>query len=579
MNIQEAILNEQARYLHRNLLPTGVFNGIVATAVVVLFDQGLHAAYRAAFMTMFAALALASAVLWRSFRLAAYTPAEALRLLRLSAWLHVLWSVFWTGVIYALFDANRNMAFFCAVLVTGVGSIFSLSLYLPAFAANLLPMALTSLYVVGRQATMSDPMWITLQLYLPIILAFAWRFNRFTLASLRLRFDNAALVAELTIQREAAESAVQAKSIFLAAASHDLRQPMHALGLFLSSLQRTVLSAKQRELVTHIETSTNAARTMLDTLLDFSKLEAGSVMAHPIAFPLQAMLHKLENEFAVQAERKDLVYRSRDTDIIAYADPSLLELVLRNLISNAIRYTESGGLLIACRRRTDAVTVEVWDTGVGIPASQHRDIFREFYQLANPERDRNKGLGLGLAIVDGLMRTMGLPITVASVPGRGSVFRVTLPLGTAPDDAQPVAPARPAPARQLAGRRVLLVDDDQAVRLAMMELLDGWGCHCLTMESMEEAVDALSVFTPELVITDYRLRGHRTGQEVLAAIGAHLRHPVPAIVVTGDTAPQRLRDAQASGAVLLHKPVAPAALLAAMTMLLHDAAEAVPMAS
>ncbi len=579
MNIKEAILNEQARYLHRNLLPTGVFNGIVATAVVVLFDQGLHAAYRAAFMTMFAALALASAVLWRSFRLAAYTPAEALRLLRLSAWLHVLWSVFWTGVIYALFDANRNMAFFCAVLVTGVGSIFSLSLYLPAFAANLLPMALTSLYVVGRQATMSDPMWITLLLYLPIILAFAWRFNRFTLASLRLRFDNAALVAELTIQREAAESAVQAKSIFLAAASHDLRQPMHALGLFLSSLQRTVLSAKQRELVTHIETSTNAARAMLDTLLDFSKLEAGSVMAHPIAFPLQAMLHKLEIEFAVQAERKDLVYRSRDTDVIAYADPSLLELVLRNLISNAIRYTESGGLLIACRRRADTVTVEVWDTGVGIPASQHRDIFREFYQLANPERDRNKGLGLGLAIVDGLMRTMGLPITVASVLGRGSVFRVTLPLGTAPADAQPVAPALPAPARQLAGRRVLLVDDDQAVRLAMMELLDGWGCHCLTMESMEEAVDALSVFTPELVITDYRLRGHRTGQEVLAAIGAHLRHPVPAIVVTGDTAPQRLRDAQASGAVLLHKPVAPAALLAAMTMLLHDAAATVPMAS
>lgn len=418
------------------------------------------------------------------------------------------------------------------------------------------------------------PMFLGTPLYLFVLIVFARNYARMARHSIALRFENVELIAQLRdqtaraghAQREA-EEANRAKSVFLASASHDLRQPLHALGLFLVSLARTPLDARQRQLLDHIEASSGAAREMLNTLLDFSKLEAGVVVPRPRPFRLQPLLHKLENEFAPQANARGLVYRTRDTTATLFGDPTLVELILRNLIANAIRYTRTGGLLVACRQRRFHVSIEVWDTGMGIPAAQQRAIFREFHQLGNPERDQRKGLGLGLAIVEGLARTMQTAVTLASTPERGSVFRLRLPLAwNSPDET-----VHPAVAMRLDGLRVLVIDDDAAIREAMAGLLAVWNCPSRTAETEEDALALVDGFEPDLILADYRLRGHRTGHEAIAAIRERTgRSTLPAILITGDTAADRLRNVHAGGTTLLHKPVVPGELHTAISALLHD---------
>jgi two-component system, sensor histidine kinase len=430
----------------------------------------------------------------------------------------------------------------------------------------------------------TDSAYLALQLGIPlflvVLLLFAHNHYRVIRHSIELRFENLDLVERLQEQRQRAEEAGRAKMVFLASASHDLRQPLHALNLFTVTLRRTALSGRQSELLGHIEASAGAAREMLNALLDFSKLEAGVVKPHPVAVRLQTLFRRLEDEFAPQADDKGLIYRTRDTPILVQTDPQLLELILRNFISNAIRYTETGGLLIDTRWRGNRAVVEVWDTGIGIPASQHKAIFREFHQLGNPERDRRKGLGLGLAIVDGLAQALGVKIEVASRPGRGSVFRVWLPLAReAPPHTAHATPGHTSPIRaQLLppGLRVLVIDDDPAILLAMGELLRGWQLNCVCCETEEEALAQVAHQAPALVIADYRLRSHRTGQQALDAIHQQLGRMLPAIILTGDTAPDRLREALASSAVLMHKPVDVEQLYATMLQLLTPAAAPAP---
>ncbi|MYM84251.1 response regulator [Duganella sp. FT50W] len=435
-------------------------------------------------------------------------------------------------------------------------------------------------YVLSRVLPLGVVLWrvgdvylaLATALFMTLILGVRKSYYQVSARSIQLRFQNDALIAQLRQQsditdqaRLEAERANRAKSVFLACASHDLRQPMHALGLFLVALGRTDLSAKQTELVGHVAASAGAAREMLNTLLDFSRVEAGVIVAQPVPVAIQALLRKLDSEFAPQARAKRLRYRTRDSDAVVLADPLLLEMVMRNLIANALRYTERGGVLVACRRRGDGVVLEVWDTGIGIPAAQHADIFREFHQLANPERDRQKGLGLGLAIVQGLLAAMGLRISLASRVARGSVFRVPLPGADLPAVATGVLSADPpGTGPSLAGLRLLVVDDDHLSRVVLNEILSGWGCHCRALSALDEVRSALQDFLPDLVITDFRLRDQRTGNDVLATIEDELGRVVPAIVLTGDTAPERLREARASGAILLHKPVDAEALRAAL---------------
>jgi len=393
--------------------------------------------------------------------------------------------------------------------------------------------------------------------------------DRATRRSIAIKLENDRLVNELRAEsqralaaQEAAEQADRDKSRFLAAASHDLRQPLHALGLFLESLQRSPLNDHQRTVLGHAHAASGAAAEMLTTLLDYSRLEAGVVKVRPDAFAVQPLLTALEQEFGAQADTAGLVYRTRETSAAAYADRSLVGLVMHNFISNALRYTTEGGVLIACRTRGKRLALEVWDTGQGIPRSEWDNIFKEFHQLGNPERDRRKGLGL--AIVQRLAREMHTSVQVLSQPGRGSVFRLWLDRwqGALEDEAAPAPDAR-----SLVGLKVLAIDDDEAVRMGMRSLLQSWGCQCITAESGAQALDCLEELTPDLIITDFRLRHEETGKQVLQALRAYLGAPVPAIIMTGDTSPQRLRDAQSTSALLLHKPVSTSQLHSAMVQL------------
>ena len=345
------------------------------------------------------------------------------------------------------------------------------------------------------------------------------------------------------------------------------------MGLFLEALSRSEMSAQQLTVLDHAHSASTAASEMLTTLLDFSRLEAGVVKSQPKAFLLQPMISKLEQEFGLQADARELVYRTRDTTLAAMADPNLTDLVLRNFISNAIRYTDTGGVLVACRQRGSNVVVEVWDTGIGIAHDHQAEVFKEFHQLGNPERDRRKGLGLGLAIVERISAAMDAQVTLRSQPARGSVFRLWLPLyaGVVVHDRENTQVDK-----SLKGMRVLVIDDEEPVRLGMQELLDSWGCVCHTADELSSALKCVALLPmaeqPDVILADYRLREGATGGQAIAALRAYLtmrgHEPVvPAIIITGDTAPERLREARGTDAGVLHKPVSASALQQALLQL------------
>ena len=431
-----------------------------------------------------------------------------------------------------------------------------------AFVTTMLVLVAINIWMLG------DPAFTALGIgclfYLASIMMMARNSSREIRAAINLSFENIALLDQLKIKTEIAETAQReaehantAKSKFLAAASHDLRQPIHAQGLFLEVLARTEQTPHQKALLANARAASEASSELLNALLDFSRIEAGVVEPQLQPFRLQPLLNKIESELAPQADAKNIVYRSRETQVVVHTDPMLLELILRNLVSNAIRYTNNGGLLVACRQHGAKAVLEVWDTGIGIAPEHHKEVFREFHQLGNPERDRNKGLGLGLAIADGLARTLGIELSFFSTPHRGSVFRLTLDI----DITNPIFQINMAQSKtRVLNARLLVIDDDETVREGMLHLLRDWGCECEAAETIEEALIMAKLRRPDVVISDYRLRERRTGIEAIAAMRALLGESLPALLITGDTAPERLREAQASGIPLLHKPVSPGKL-------------------
>lgn len=396
------------------------------------------------------------------------------------------------------------------------------------------------------------------------------------LKAIELRFENADLVLRLQQEyaaaqaaRDDAQTANMAKSKFLAAASHDLRQPIHAQSLFLEVLKRSgALNKRQQQALVSAIAATNATRDMLNTLLDFSRIEAGVLQPQIRAFRLQVVLDKIKDEMLPQANNKGLIYHSRITPHIVNSDPAMVELILRNLISNAIRYTDSGGLVVGSRLRQingkSYVSVEVWDSGIGIADENQREVFREFHQLGNPERDQRKGLGLGLAIAEGLANGLAHRLSLSSKLGRGSVFSLSLPVVENSDNLTLDEDIMLKEYEnlnenhaQLKNLRVLIIEDDKAVREAMVQILKSWGCDCAAVEYIEEALIEAQSLQPEFIVSDYRLREHRTGTEAIEALRTAMGKSIPALLITGDTAPERLREAQSSGVPVLHKPVSP----------------------
>ncbi|WP_185961517.1 ATP-binding protein [Telmatospirillum sp. J64-1] len=361
---------------------------------------------------------------------------------------------------------------------------------------------------------------------------------------------------ELREAKEAAEEADLEKTRFLAAASHDLRQPLQALGMFSATLAERDLPPEERALVGKIQGSLEALESLFDALLDLSRLDAGVVEPVPTTFPINAMLARIAADFAPLAQAKGLRLAVRPLPLLTHTDPALLERILRNLVSNAVRYTRRGGVLVGCRRRGSMLRIEVWDTGPGIPEDKVGEIFHEFVQLEAPAKG-NKGLGLGLAIVERTAALLGLHLEVRSRLGRGSTFGIEIPL------AQGAAP-RPVPMPQaatddLSGRTILVIDDENNVREALRLLFEAWNCRTYSAASAAEALALLEKKKIRLdaIVADYRLCGGLTGGAAIEDIRRQQQAPVPALLVTGDTAPDRLREALSHGLPLLHKPVRP----------------------
>ena len=385
--------------------------------------------------------------------------------------------------------------------------------------------------------------------------------------SILLRFTNAELVRRLETEVQSAKAANAAKSTFLAAASHDLRQPIHALGMFLALLDRSRLSAPQRETLGLAKSALRASSEMLDALLDFSRAEAGVIVPRPQVFPISEALRHIEDEIGITADEKSLFYRTRDCDALVEADPGLVKIILTNLVSNAVRYTTQGGVLIGCRKRGDRIIVEVWDTGRGIPADQHDAIFSDFVQLGNPERDRRKGLGLGLAIAQRLARRIGSDITLASTEGRGSVFRFDLPLaagGIAPVTAAAAAasPGKGAPA--LPSAHILVIDDDEAIRASLSALLRATGYSADAVETIDEGLASAGERMPDLIICDLRLRAGQNGADAIRLLRAQSPQPLGALLITGETHPDRIAEVAREDIEVLYKPTPPERLLDAI---------------
>ncbi|MBS0422446.1 MAG: hybrid sensor histidine kinase/response regulator [Proteobacteria bacterium] len=380
---------------------------------------------------------------------------------------------------------------------------------------------------------------------------------------LAVRVRNEDLVQQLRSQIDVAARANEEKTRFVASAAHDLRQPLHALGMFCATLEQRLLNTPEKPLVRNMMNAIESLETSFGAMLDISRLDAGVVKTAPQTFPIRDVFRRLYQHFGGDAEARGLALRFRATRRLVNTDPLLLERVLGNLVQNALRYTRQGGVLVAARRNPRGVALEVWDTGLGIPPDKQQMIFREFYQIDNPERDRGRGLGMGLAIVQRICQLLELPLELQSTFGRGSVFRVIVPLGNEQGIVTSPAEADTLPPRKTGTITVLLIDDDRAIREATRELLRPLQVDVIVAASIEEAVvQAQSAAARiDMILSDWRLRGQENGVEAVRAVRAITGEATPAVLITGDTSTELLQLAHENGLVVLHKPLQPRQLV------------------
>lgn len=366
-------------------------------------------------------------------------------------------------------------------------------------------------------------------------------------------------IMELQALRQAkqdAERANQTKGKFLAAASHDLRQPVQSLMLFSSLLANAPPGHVTAKTVNQIDRSVQALKTLLDGILDISRLDAGSITPQVKNVPLGPLLEQVVNESRVAAEAKGLQLKSVASGNWIRTDPLLLERILRNLVVNAIKYTRRGKVLVGCRRQGGYLRIEVHDTGIGIPEDQKEAVFEEFHQLDNPERDRSKGLGLGLAIVHRLAGLLDHPVSLTSTLGKGTTVAIATPLG-----AGVVADCgRASDVARQSGGVVVVIEDEEDVRDGLREQLRYWGYDVVAGADTEDIMRQIGDRHPNIILADFRLRGSLTGIEAVASLHRIFGHRVPSALLTGDTAVERISEARTSGCHLFHKPI-PSAVL------------------
>ena len=583
---EHAIIQEQAEYIHRNLLPCSLLAMISAVIVAVIFE-GTHPAWQyGMFVATVLLLEATNLRRWRYFRHRLHDTDSALHLLKTSTISMAISSTLWGAAICLIIPVDRfplPLTFFCAILANTAAATFYFGPHYPTFVAAALPMAVIGLSAIAVQGTLYHPAFFGLMSFFPAFMVFAWRFNRLVLTTHQLRFANLDLVTQLTTQKERAENATLAKSRFLAAASHDLRQPMHALNLYLGTLSAHALPEQARRALVNARRCAETMDDMFRALLDISRLDASVTTPALSVFPVAHLLDGIRMEFTPQAEAKGLRLRVCGSTAFIRSDPALLDRILRNLVSNALRYTRQGSVLIGCRREPGCLRIDVLDTGPGIAATEQAAIFDEFYQVDARQRGLGLGLGLGLAIVKRLAALLQARLHLHSVPGRGARFGISVPMvepttrsfmepaaeasDPVPKDADhllihasinsPTASPANAPIKLLAGLLVVIIDDEVDVLDAASTVVTDWGCTVVSAASGTQAVERLGAATrvPDAIICDYHLRGDEDGQTAVAMVRKEFNHMIPALLVTGDTGPDQIRALALSGLPVLHKPL------------------------
>ncbi|VVE46282.1 Sensor histidine kinase RcsC [Pandoraea iniqua] len=562
----EAISRSLVELLYRNVW--GVVISNVATALAAVFVLGRAVALDSLLIWFAAVCVLCSArvvaaLCFSRFRHAGRGVKLWERLAVGFSWASgALWGILgWMGFILT----DPLVFSFTMVVLSGIvcGTVPALSACPPALVGSILattvPLGIRCVIHGGETV---EPFLFLLFTLVGINFYYCRSTYRMLRRTIFLRLQNEALAGHLAQERDRAQSANQSKTRFLAAASHDLRQPIYALSLLVTRLARlggrgNVAAGDALDLAGHAQSLVDDLGGLLNGLLDISKLDAGVVVPKRQAISVMKLFREIEVEFSMEAYHRELDWRVVGIDLELESDPMMLKRILNNLLSNAFRYTANGGVLLGCRRRADALEIQIWDTGPGIASEHQALIFEEFLQLQNPQRDRSQGLGLGLAIVKRTAALLGHPIRVDSVPGRGAMFSVTVPMAT-PESRRSDASRSSVPHKRSLG--VVVIDDEAQVLDALEGLLRLEGHRVYAGKSAQAAIaqhlasggEERSV---DLILADYRLGTAASGMGAIDEMRDYLRQDVPALIVTGDTAPESLQRITSMGVQVLHKPV------------------------
>lgn len=452
------------------------------------------------------------------------------------------------------------------------GAVAAFAAYLPAFFCFFAAISIPPIiWLFAQGDVVHTTLGVLCMVWFAAVAEQARRSSHAFAESVRLRFQNLDLVENLRREKAAAEQANAAKSRFLAAASHDLRQPVHALSLFVAAMRPRTMDDEARGLLDHIDGSVRAMGGLFGGLLDISRLDAGVVEVTRGPIAVQPLLERVCRDYEVQAKAKGLQLTLRSCSATVLSDLVLLERIVRNIIANAVAYTDRGRVVVGCRRGRQ-LSIQIWDTGRGIPPHEQEHVFQEFYQLGNPERDRTKGVGLGLAIVRRLTSLLGHPLTVRSAQGKGTVFTIDVPYADEDAISTSATGELPSPFLARGVGLILVIDDEVAIQVAMKSLLESWGYEAITAGSCGEMLEQIATHraAPRLIISDYRLRDNESGIAAIERLRSEYNDEIPGMLITGDTAPDRLKEAQESGFLLLHKPVPNSRLRASIAHLVNS---------
>ena len=570
LNDQQRVSDELIR-IHMNHAPLAMIPNL-ATALLVLYliwgsESNVLAGgwYLLDIMISVIVVLLATAYRHNSSRFSG----EAWTRLLMVCWM--LLGLLWGAAIWIidLSDAFQFITITAIFLGLLSGTFYTLSILPPLhylFSASLLSQYAMAVYF--------DQVFIVLGIGALILGVFlAWvsqQVYKIMQELFLVRFQNEALAQSLREEKEQVEKASRAKTRFLASASHDLRQPLQAQRLYVEAMIDQIDEGPVTSIGRKVIQSQQAMQKMLDTLLDLSRLDAGMISPEFSDLSLKHLFSRLNKEFSTQAEQKRLHLHIHwpSEGVAVRSDAGMLESILRNLISNAIRYTDEGNIMLAARRRGSHWLVEVRDSGRGISKEDQLVIFEEFRQLDNPERDREKGLGLGLSIVRRLAQLLDHEFTLTSRPGSGSVFALKLPGGLFPMNEKQGRTNEGA--SDLSGCLILVVDDESAIRDGLAMALELNGCQVVQAADRNEAQALVLQQRPDGMVVDYRLTEGENGIQVIGHLNSCVDGDIPALLLTGDTAPGILKKIEQSGTPVLHKPVSSRALITQLATLLEN---------